>query len=175
VSDDIRDAVERLIQARKVGEQDEAWSALRPLGSAVVPYLADAYPTARRGEARTLLVYHCIRYARTSEEAFQLGLKALDDRARPVRHWACSLLAYSLRRDALPALHRAAAHQDVNTVAEAQAAIRAIEGQDHHLYIDRGGSGRAFWVVNPEDDRGFPASDRRPSIVARLIRRLFRR
>jgi hypothetical protein len=66
-----------------------------------VDVLEDAYPTARRGEERTTLVYHCIPYARTSDEAFQLGLTALNDRARPVRHQACGLLAYSLRRDAL--------------------------------------------------------------------------
>jgi hypothetical protein len=172
MSDGVRDAVERLVQARTVGQQDEAWDALRPLGPVVVPYLVDAYPTARRAEARTALVYHCIRYARTSEEAFQLGLLALNDRARPVRHRACGLLAYSLRHDALPALRLAAQHQDIDTATEARAAIRAIEGHDHHLYIDRSGSGRSFWVVNLEDDQSPLKPEPRPNGVRRLIRKL---
>jgi hypothetical protein len=175
MSHGVREAVERLVQARTVREQDEAWDALRPLGASVVPHLVDAYPTATRAEARVALIYHCIRYARTSEEAYQLGLAALNDRARPVRHRACGLLAYSLRRDALPALRLAAVHQDADTAAEARAAIRAIEQRNHHLYIDRDGSGTSFWVVNPEDDQSPTAPEPRPVRVRQLIRRLLHR
>src|SRR5688572_15754732 len=41
--------------------QDAAWDALRPLGSAVVAYLAEAYATVGRGESRTALVYRTRR------------------------------------------------------------------------------------------------------------------
>jgi len=133
--------------------EEEVWSHLRPLGSLVVPYLSEAYGTFRTWQGRSSLVYHSIRYARTSDDAFNLGLRALQDKATVVRYRACSLLAYSLRRDAFPLLEQATQHVDEKTVADAIAALDAIRQQNHHLFVDRGRGGRTFWVVN-ESDRG---------------------
>jgi hypothetical protein len=147
---EIRAAVQRL-NSRTVAAEEQAWSELRGLGEAVVPYLREAYPTFKRWQGRVSLVFHSIRYGRVSEDAFQLGLAALHDRATVVRYRACGLLAYSLREDALSRLNQMLRHDDAKTAADAKAAITAISKRNHHLFVDRDGSGRSFWVVNEED------------------------
>lgn len=130
---------------------EAAWSRLKPLGAAVVPYLAEFYPKARKWQGRAALVFHATAHARVSEAAFQLGLAALNDKSTLVRYRACGLCAYSLRRDALPALARLRDHKDAKTAEDARAAIDAIRRQNHHYFQDRTHSGRVFWEVNPED------------------------
>ena len=130
---------------------DSAWGALRPLGAAVVPYLAEAYPQATRWQPRAALVFHAIRYARVSDDAYRLGLQALGDRSYMVRYRACMVLAYAQRAEALPALRAAASHADARTREDATAAIEAIEHRNHHYFVDRTHSGQSFWDVNPGD------------------------
>ena len=134
-----------------VQAEEAAWTNLKPLGIAVVPHLVDAYSRFTKWQGRCSLVFHSIRYARLSDEAFQLGIAALKDKSTVVRYRACGLLAYSLRKDALPALREAARHNDTRTVADAIAAMDAITRQNHHLFIDRGHTGRSFWEVNESD------------------------
>lgn len=129
----------------------DAWEALRPMGAAVVPYLAEAYTRAKRWRGRVALVFHAIRHARNSEAAFRLGLQALGDRSHMVRYRACMVLAYALRPEALPALRAAATHEDARTAEDARAAIDAIKHRNHHYFIDRDHSGRSYWDVNPGD------------------------
>ena len=148
--DEIRATVARLETPRAL-EEEEAWNALRPLGEAVLPYLREAYPRFRKAQGRRSLVFHAIRYARTSEDAFQLGLAALEDRATLVRYRACGLLAYSLRSEAIAPLERLLDHPDEATAADAWAAIDAIRNRNHHFFVDRDHSGRSFWKVNPDD------------------------
>ena len=147
---EIRSAVQRL-NSKTVAGEEEAWDELRDLGAAVVPYLREAYPDFGRWQGRVSLVFHSIRYARVSEDAFQLGLQGINDRATLVRYRACALLAYSLRKDALKPLKALLKHEDQKTVEDAKAAIRAIKKQNHHLFIDRSNSGRTHWVVNESD------------------------
>ena len=132
-------------------EADAAWEQLRPAGAAVVPYLAEAFPRAKRWQARTALVFHAIKHARASDAAFRLGLLALQDKSYMVRYRACMVLAYALNPDAVPALRLAAAHPDSRTAEDARAALEAIEHGNHHLFVDRTRSGRSFWEVNPGD------------------------
>jgi hypothetical protein len=113
--------------------------------------LAEFYPRCKKWQGRTSLVFHSVRYARVSEEAFQLGITALQDKATLVRYRACSLLAYALRREAIPFLSQLTHHPDRKTVADALAEIRAVESKNHHLFIDRAQSGQTFWVVNEHD------------------------
>jgi hypothetical protein len=101
--DEIREQVRRL-DTSSVRQEQEAWGRLRELGLAVVPYLAEAYPSFRKWQGRASLVFHCIRHARVSDEAFRLGLLALSDKAAHVRYRACSLLAYAQRPEAMPRL-----------------------------------------------------------------------
>jgi hypothetical protein len=150
--DEIREQVRRL-DTTAVRQEEEAWGRLRELGASVVPYLAEGYPSFRRWQGRASLLFHCIRHARASEEAFRLGLLALADKATQVRHRACGLLAYSQRPEALPGLRALLDHADSRTVADAKAAIDAITHRNHHYFVDRDHSGRAFWQVNEGDVR----------------------
>jgi hypothetical protein len=120
---------------------------------AVVPYLAEGYPSFRKWQGRASLVFHCIRHARLSDEALRLGLLALSDKAAQVRYRACGLLAYSQRLEAIPPLNALLAHPDARTVADARAAIDAITQRNHHYFVDRDHSGRSFWQVNEGDVR----------------------
>ena len=131
---------------------DEAvWPQLEPLGVLVVPYLQDAYPTFRKWLGRQVLVHHSIKFARESENAFQLGLMALNDRSIAVIYSACMLLAYSLRDDAIEPLKNVLKHKDQRAAGDAKAAIDAIRHQNHHYFKDRCHSGRIFLVINPSD------------------------
>ena len=141
------------VVAARTAESDAAWERLRGLGAEAVPYLAEAFDGARRWQARAALLYYVIPYARVSEEAFQLGLRALQDRSSMVRYRACMVLAYSLRSDALPALEEACDHPDAHTAADARAALDAISHRNHHLFVDRARTGQTFWKVEPDDVR----------------------
>ena len=147
---EIRERVRRL-DTTSARDEEEAWVSLRDLGGSVVPYLAEAYASFRKWQGRASLVFHSTRYARTSEEAFRLGLDALSDKATVVRYRACGLLAYSLRSEALPPLEALLQHPDARTVDDATAAIDAITHANHHYFIDRSHSGRSFWEVNEGD------------------------
>lgn len=140
-----------ILQSAKVQEEEDAWQVLKVLGADVCPYLLAAYPNFKRWQGRVSLVFHSISYARVREEAFQLGLLALGDRSSLVRYRACSILAYSLRKDALPPLKALLTHEDVKTREDAAAAINAIQAKNHHLFVDRDRTGRSFWIVNEED------------------------
>ena len=151
---EIRACIAQLDTA-KLRSAEAAWSHLQPLGVAVVPYLAAAYATTRTWQGRSALVYHATGYARESADAFELGLRALHDRASVVRYRACGLLAYSQRTDALPALEKAAVEfHDATTLEHVRSAIDAIRSGNHHYFIDRTHSGRSFWIVRPEDEAG---------------------
>jgi hypothetical protein len=139
------------LETKKTLDAEAAWSELKPLGEAVVPYLAEGYSRMKMAEGRLNCVFHSLRYGRCSEAAFRLGVAALRDRAAFVRYRACGLLAYSLRRDALPHLRALLSHSDDKTVENARAAIDAIESQNHHYFCDRDHSGRSFWEVDPGD------------------------
>ena len=150
----VEERIRRLVARLDIGnapDEETAWSELKPLGAAVVAWLADFFPRARRWQQRVSLVFHSIRHARESDAAFQLGLNALNDRSYMVRYRACGLLAYSLRRDARPALEALLTHQDSRTIEDVRGALDAIARGNHHCFVDRTHSGRSFWVVNPED------------------------
>ena len=96
------------------------------------PYLLEAYPSARRWQARTGLVFHAIRFARVSDAAYALGLRAIGDKSYMVRYRACMVLAYSLRTEAIPALQALLQHADARTREDAARALDAIQHQNHH-------------------------------------------
>lgn len=129
------------------------WPQLAPLGIAVVPYLREAYPTIKKWQGRKVLVHHAVKFARESEDAFQLGLAALGDRSIAVVYSACMLLAYALRDDAMEPLNMVLAHKDQRAVSDARAAMDAIRHRNHHYFKDRRHSGKVFLVINPSDRR----------------------
>jgi hypothetical protein len=132
-------------------EADAAGAALTRHGPRSVPFLVEAYGRSRSWKARSALLFYVIPFARESEPAFELGLRAIHDRSYAVRYRACMILAYSLRRDALPDLERLREHSDHRTREDAEAAIDAVRNANHHYFIDRDHSERHFWVVNAGD------------------------
>ena len=141
----------KALDTTKSLDAEAAWSQLRPLGIAVVPHLANFYPRAKKWQGRAWLIYQAIPYSRVLEDAFQLGLNALNDKSSIVRHRACSLCAYSLRHEAIPMLKTLFGHKDQKTVEDARAAIDSIQHQNHNYFHDRMHSGSVTWEVNLED------------------------
>ena len=93
-------------------EQDRVWIKLQALRFDIPYYFLNIYPTFKKAQGRTFLLFRCIEYARTNEFAFQLGVKGLSDKALLVRYRAACILAYSLRPDAIPFLEQNLNHQD---------------------------------------------------------------
>ncbi|MCE9545112.1 MAG: hypothetical protein K8T25_06295 [Planctomycetia bacterium] len=144
-------ALVRQLDTKDRAVEEAAWAQLRPLGAAVVPYLAEFYSNAKKLEGRRAILFYAIKHARTTEAAFQLGVAGLGDRASVVRYRACGLLAYSLRHDALSYLEALLTHQDRKTAEDARAAIDAIKCNNHHYFVDREHTGQMFWEVNDGD------------------------
>ena len=148
--DEIRQSID-LLDTDRWSEEEVAWAALRPLGVDLVPHLREAYGRFRKWQGRTSLVYHAVQFARTSDDAFALGVAALSDRSYMVRYRACALLAYSLRKDALPLLEARTDDPHMLVARSAMAGCNAIKARDHNLFVDWRLSGKSNWVVRPED------------------------
>lgn len=127
--------------------RDAAWQRLRGLGERVLPHFEEFFSRAKRLEARRDIAFHCIRFARTSDAAFRIGLRAIGDRSTVVRYRGCCILAYSLRRDAIQPLEALFGHPDARTAEHARAAVDAIRNRNHHLFVDRHHTGQVFWEV----------------------------
>jgi len=146
--DDISELIKKLDSTR-FSEQETYWEEIKKLNIDIPKYFLEAYPTFKKWQGRLHLVFSCIKYARTSESAFQLGIKALSDNATLVRYRAASVLAYSLRKDAIPYLRENLNHHDNESQKDAERAIKAIMNQNHHIFMqDRADT----WIVNPETD-----------------------
>jgi hypothetical protein len=59
------------------------------------------YKFSRRWADRKSCVYHCIKYAKTHEDAYQVGIIALQDKSKTVCHQACLLLSAAQRKEAI--------------------------------------------------------------------------
>jgi hypothetical protein len=139
---DIAELVDRLGSAKGVIKEDAAWTALRPLGSAVLPFLIDALPGTRRWQGREAIVRYALKFARTDPLAVVLARQALNDKSQWVRYRACELLACAISQDDLDRLKQLLSHPNQDTVADARAAIDAIQHNNHHYFIDREHTGR---------------------------------
>jgi hypothetical protein len=155
----VRDVLRRFDTADSAA-RDEAWQRLPP-GRLALPFLREAFPQTGRMEARISMVYEATFFARVSEDAFELGVLGCRDRSKHVRDRACGVLAYSLRKDALPVLRPLLRADDDVTRQAAEGAVDAIKHANHHLYWDRDRPrGRTFWVVNRGDDPQLPSVGR---------------
>ena len=120
---------------------------------ALVPGFVAAYPRIRNAAGRNSVLFWLVQFARKYPEVVELAKAALRDSAYMPRMQACSILAYSLQRDAIPHLQAILTHRDRKTRDDAAAAIDAIKHQNHHYWFDRDHSGDTFWEVNPEDEK----------------------
>ena len=90
-------------------------------------------------------MYHAIKFAKSHDSAFQLGIEGVKDKSKKVRYRACMLLAVSQRNDAITELQFLL--DDPDSSADAKAAIEAIKHQDHNYFVDRDHSGRVMLNV----------------------------
>ena len=141
---EIATLVKRLGSAPGVEEQDAAWSELRPYGPAVLPFLLSELQSTRKWQGRCAIICFALKFARTESLAVALARAALYDKSRWVRYRACELLACALSRESIVDLKNLLHHSDQNTVADARAAIDAIQSKNHNFFIDRQHSGRVF-------------------------------
>ncbi len=118
----------------------------------LISLFVEAFPKIPRIEGRSAIISALVRYARTHQQVVGLAISALHDRAYYIREEACSILAYSLRDDALPHLEQILSHKDSKTRLAAASAIDAITHKNHHRFVDRSHTGNTFWVVNPGDE-----------------------
>ena len=139
-------ALVMVLDNAKGGASDDSSEKLKSVGEDIVAYYLEAYPRFKKWQGRVELVYRATRYSRTRDDAYRLGILA--DKAAIVRYRACGLLAYSLRRDAIPFLETLLSHPTKDTAEHAAAAIAAIKHQNHNYFIDRSHTGRGFWVIN---------------------------
>lgn len=130
-------------------EQEKHWVEIKELDLDIPYYFLKVYPTFKKWQGRVLLVFSCIKYARINQSAFELGIKALDDKSTLVRYHGACILAYSLRKEAIPYLEKNLNHSDKETQKDAERAIKAINNQNHHIFME----GRSdTWIVNRETD-----------------------
>lgn len=129
-------------------EHEQYWLKIKLLNINIPAYFLKVYPHFKKWQGRVHLVYSCVKYARKSEDAYKLGLLALNDKATLVRYRAASLLAYSLKDEAIPFLRKNLNHKDFKTRIDAKRAIKAIQKKNHHIFMqDRADK----WIVNKED------------------------
>jgi hypothetical protein len=109
-----------------------------------VPGLPDLllaqYGKSKRFGQRASCVYHAMFYAKASKSALALGVAATSDKSKVVRYRAAMLLAIAQSASALPALTAMKAKFS-DTAADADAAIRAIEGHNPNWFVDRDRTG----------------------------------
>lgn len=131
---------------------DQEWTAvreLRCLGLEFPKILRSTFHASRSWRVRSACVYHAMRYARESEDAVALGISAIADKAKGVRYRGAMLLAYSQRKEALPALQAAClAYSETADADDLAAAIDAIQSQNHHYFLDRAHTGNTTWEVD---------------------------
>jgi hypothetical protein len=147
------DEIERLLNlldGKGSNQEYDAIEEIRKISGDRFPYyLHMKYRKSKRMAQRASCVFFASGYARSSEDAFQLGLEALHDKSQVVRYRACGLLAFAQNLRAMPflrlALEKFESHQV--TRADVSAAIDAIENKNHHYFHDRKHSGMVTWNV----------------------------
>lgn len=124
-------------------QEFQAVHELRKLGDILPSLLLKQYRSSKKWQARCSCVYHSIRYSRRVDDSVRLGIEALSDKSKVVRYRACMLLAYSLNKEAIPALRELELREnDKKTREDAHAAIEAIENQNADYFVDRDHSGK---------------------------------
>ncbi len=136
------------LDTTKLSDRDKYWLEIKKLDIDIPKYFLKVYPNFKKWQGRVHLVFSCIKYARESESAFQLGVNALTDKATLVRYRGACILAYSLRDDAIPFLKQNLNHPDKETQQDAKRAIKAIRNKNHHIFM----KGVDKWIVNSSTD-----------------------
>ena len=89
------------LDGRSSAGMQEGIEKLEALGIDIPSLMMKQYKISRRWADRTSCVYHCIKYAKTHEDAYQVGIIALRDKSKTVRHQACMLLSAAQKKEAI--------------------------------------------------------------------------
>jgi len=117
------------LDGRSSEDMHEAIATLEALGVDIPGLMMKKYRISRRWADRASCVYHCIKYARTHEDAYQVGITALQDKSRAVRHKACLLLSAAQKKEAIEHLEQLLS--DKTSRNDAVAAIDVLSKLKH--------------------------------------------
>jgi hypothetical protein len=89
------------LDGRSAAGMQEGIEKLEALGVDIPDLMMKRYKFSRRWADRASCVYHCIKYAKTNGDAYQVGIIALQDKSKTVRHQACLLLSAAQKKEAI--------------------------------------------------------------------------
>lgn len=112
------------LDGRAPGRELKAIAKLEELGISIPNLLMKRYKVSRRWSDRALCVSHCMAYSKSNEDAYQLGIAALQDKSRTVRRKACMLLSFAQRQEAIKHLEKLLSDEALK--GDALAAIDAL-------------------------------------------------
>ena len=113
------------LDGRSPGSEYLAIAKLEEQGVDIPNLLTKRYKVSRRWSDRALCISHCMKYAKTNELAYRLGILALKDRSRTVQRAACKLLAVTQSKDAIKYLEKLLSDEFLRE--DAEAAIDALD------------------------------------------------
>lgn len=112
------------LDGRSSAGMHEGIEKLEASGVDIPGLMMKRYKISRRWADRASCVYHCMKYAKTHEDAYQLGIIALQDKSKSVRHRACILLSATQRKEAVE--HLELLLSDETSADEALAAMDVL-------------------------------------------------
>jgi hypothetical protein len=118
------------LDGRSPAGMQEGIEKLEALGVDIPDLMMKRYKFSRRWADRTSCVYHCIKYAKTNKDAYQLGIIALQDKSKTVRHQACILLSVAQKKEAIEHLEELLS--DEASRDDAAAAIDVLLNLNHN-------------------------------------------
>jgi len=89
------------LDGRTSADEHKAIAKLEALWVNVPNLLIKRYRVSRRWSDRASCVNHCTKYAKSNENAYQIGLIALYGKSKTVRSRACKLLSAAQKREAI--------------------------------------------------------------------------
>ena len=128
------------LDGRSPKNEREAIAELEALGVNIPALMMKKYTNSRRWLDRASSIFHCIKYAKTDEDAYQIGILALQDKSKTVRHRACMLLSVAQKQEAIEHLENLLF--DKASRKDAAAAIDALRNRNQDYFVDRQHSGK---------------------------------
>lgn len=117
------------LDGRSSANEYEAIAFLEASGIDVPGLLLKRYKISRRWSDRESCLRHSMKYAKTNEDAYQIGIMALRDRSKVVRNRACKLLSFAQKKAAIEYLEILLT--DPASRDDALTAIEELNNLDH--------------------------------------------
>lgn len=114
-------------------------------------FVLEMFNDIRHAPVRDLFICSMLHFVRHSEVAVNVAVIGLKDKSMTVRYNAAAALAYSLDPSVIPILEAATKKEPKNENRMTyEAAIDAIEHQNHNFFVDRDHSGMVTWEVGSD-------------------------